>query len=341
MINVLKRRLALRRDRQIIQHAQIFRADWYANEYPDVPESAALDHYLNHGAHEGRNPNADFDTVWYGQTYPDVQASGINPLVHYVAYGRKENRRPNPGFDGQYACTLCGHVVDGFLELPAHFTENLVKYGFPYAQFAETTNLLKYLCAYCHASDRERLYALYIERALRRYQPQQSLRMLDIGPAPRLGTFIDAYAQIQRVTSDLYAEGVDYRLDITDMHAFDDNSFDLLLCSHVLEHIPDDRKALRELYRVLKRGGWGIVMVPICLAIDAIDEDPNVTDVGERWRRFGQDDHIRLYNLDGFVERVESVGFVVRQLDIQYFGKRAFLRYGFSPSSVLYIVEKH
>lgn len=59
MINVLKRRLALRRDRQIIQHAQIFRADWYANEYPDVPESAALDHYLNHGAHEGRNPNAD------------------------------------------------------------------------------------------------------------------------------------------------------------------------------------------------------------------------------------------------------------------------------------------
>jgi SAM-dependent methyltransferase len=341
MIQALKRRLALRRDRQIIQHAQIFRADWYANEYPDVSESTALDHYLNHGAREGRNPNADFDTAWYVQTYPDVQASSMNPLAHYVAYGRKENRRPHAGFDGEYACLVCGQVVDDFLELPAHFTENLVKYGFPYAQFAETTNLLKYLCAHCHASDRERLYALYIERALRRYQPQQSLRMLDIGPAPRLGKFIDAYAQIQRVTSDLYAEGVDYRLDITDMHAFDDNSFDLLLCSHVLEHIPDDRKALRELYRVLKRGGWGIVMVPICMAIDAIDEDPTVTDEGERWRRFGQDDHIRLYNHDGFVQRVESAGFVVRQLDINYFGKRAFLRYGFSPSSVLYIVEKH
>ena len=81
-------------------------------------------------------------------------------------------------------------------------------------------------------------------------------------------------------------------------------------------------------------------MVPICMAIDAIDEDPTVTDVGERWRRFGQDDHIRLHNRFGFVERVESAGFVVRPLDMQYFGKRAFLRYAFSPSSVLYIVEK-
>jgi SAM-dependent methyltransferase len=156
------------------------------------------------------------------------------------------------------------------------------------------------------------LYADYLEIALRRYQPQQSLRMLDIGPAPVLGKFIDGHAQITRVTSDLYAEGVDYRLDITDMHAFADASFDLLICSHVLEHIPDDRKALKELYRVLKHGGWGIVMVPICMAIDAIDEDPTVTDVGERWRRFGQDDHIRLHNRFGFVERVESAGFVVR-----------------------------
>ncbi|MEY3989554.1 MAG: hypothetical protein RI985_635 [Chloroflexota bacterium] len=340
MLNTLQHRLAMRRDRQIIHQSQLFRADWYADYYPDVPQAVALDHYLTHGAREGRNPNADFDTAWYVQTYADVSASGMNPFAHYVAFGRKENRRPNAGFDGTYACSVCGHNVADFWPLPAHFTENLVKYGFPYAQFAETTNLAKYMCPHCHASDRERLYAHYLEIALRRYQPQQPLRMLDIGPAPVLGKFIDGHAQITRVTSDLYAEGVDYRLDITDMHAFADASFDLLICSHVLEHIPDDRKALRELYRVLKRGGWGIVMVPICMAIDAIDEDPTVTDVGERWRRFGQDDHIRLHNRAGFVERVESAGFVVRPLDLQYFGKRAFLRYAFSPSSVLYIVEK-
>lgn len=340
MIRALHHRLAMRRDRRIIQQSQLFRADWYADHYPDVPKAVALDHYLTHGTHEGRNPNADFDTAWYVQTYADVSASGMNPFAHYVAFGRKENRRPNAGFDGTYACSVCGNDVADFWPLPRHFTENLVKFGFPYAQFAETTNLAKYTCPNCRASDRERLYAHYLEITLRRYQTQKSLRMLDIGPAPALGKFIDAHAQITRVTSDLYAEGVDYRLDITDMHAFADASFDVLICSHVLEHIPDDRKALTELYRVLKRGGWGIVMVPICMAIDAIDEDPTVTDVGERWRRFGQDDHIRLYNRRGFVERVASAGFEVRPLDMQYFGKRAFLRYAFSPSSVLYIVEK-
>jgi len=62
--------------------------------------------------------------------------------------------------------------------------------------------------------------------------------------------------------------------------------------------------------------------------------------VSDRWRRFGQDDHIRLYNRAGFVERVESAEFLVRQLNINYFGRRIFLRYGFSPSSVVYIAEK-
>jgi hypothetical protein len=131
MLNTLQHRLAMRRDRQIIHQSQLFRADWYADYYPDVPQAVALDHYLTHGAREGRNPNADFDTAWYVQTYADVSASGMNPFAHYVAFGRKENRRPNAGFDGTYACSVCGNDVADFWPLPRHFTENLVNLDSP------------------------------------------------------------------------------------------------------------------------------------------------------------------------------------------------------------------
>ena len=72
-------------------------------------------------------------------------------------------------------------------------------------------------------------------------------------------------------------ENVDDKVDITDMTIYPDNHFDFFICSHMLEHVFDDRKALRELYRILKWGGQGILVVPIVLSIDEIDEDPSVT----------------------------------------------------------------
>ena len=81
--------------------------------------------------------------------------------------------------------------------------------------------------------------------------------------------------------------------------------------------------------------------MPIVLSIDdEIDEDPSVTDVAERWRRFGQDGHVRLYSKQGFVKRVEEAGFVVHQLGQKFFGKKVFTQNGITPQSVLYIVEK-
>ena len=80
--------------------------------------------------------------------------------------------------------------------------------------------------------------------------------------------------------------------------------------------------------------------MPIVLSIDdEIDEDPSVTDVAERWRRFGQDGHVRLYSKQGFVKRVEEAGFVVHQLGQKFFGQKVFKQYGITPQSVLYIVE--
>jgi SAM-dependent methyltransferase len=141
-------------------------------------------------------------------------------------------------------------------------------------------------------------------------------------------------------TADLFMDAADDRVDITDMKVYPDASVDFFICSHVLEHVADDRKALGELRRILKPGGRGILVVPIVLTIDEIDEDPSVTDPAERWRRFGQGDHVRLYSKSGFLARVREAGFDVHQLGREHFGGETFERHGITEQSVLYVVEK-
>jgi ubiquinone/menaquinone biosynthesis C-methylase UbiE len=100
-------------------------------------------------------------------------------------------------------------------------------------------------------------------------------------------------------------------VDITDI-PFAENTFDVILCSHVLEHIPDDRKAMSELYRILKSGGWTLILVPFDAERAETFEDSEIVDPKERTRLFGQFDHVRVYGHD-FKDRLESVGFTVCQ----------------------------
>lgn len=109
------------------------------------------------------------------------------------------------------------------------------------------------------------------------------------------------------ITADLMSPRADISLDICD-NPFRDNYFDVILCSHVLEHVPDDRKAMREFFRVLKPGGWAIMLVP--MSTKPTFEDPSVTDPKERARVFGQWDHVRQYGPD-FADRLRESGFNV------------------------------
>ena len=111
------------------------------------------------------------------------------------------------------------------------------------------------------------------------------------------------------VTADL-VPGADLQLDLQALD-LPDASFDVVLCVHVLEHVPDDAAAMHELHRILEPGGWGIVQVPILR--ETTDEDPSVTDAQERLRRFGQADHVRVYGRD-FADRLVTAGF---ELDVQ------------------------
>ena len=114
------------------------------------------------------------------------------------------------------------------------------------------------------------------------------------------------------ITADLYSPIADIKADITNL-PFDDDSFDVILCNHVLEHIQDDIKAMRELFRVMKKGGMGIFQIPQDLNRESTFEDNTIIDRKERAKIFGQYDHVRIYGLDYF-EKLRSVGFKVREI---------------------------
>ena len=115
------------------------------------------------------------------------------------------------------------------------------------------------------------------------------------------------------ITTDLNSPLADVKADICNL-PFKDNEFDVILCNHVLEHIPDDTKAMQELYRVLKPGGFGVFQIPQDLTRELTFEDNSIKDKKERAKIFGQYDHVRIYGKDYF-NKLRSFGFNVDEVD--------------------------
>ena len=157
-------------------------------------------------------------------------------------------------------------------------------------------------CWRCHSLERQRFLWYFLETQC---HPKYSYdaAFLHIAPETCLATGLKHWYPKGYVSADLLRDDVDIKLDITDSH-LPDGQFDLICCSHVLEHVEDDRRALREIYRMLKPGGTALIMVPI--TEDVTYEDPNVTSPEERKEKFGQSDHVRAYGQD-FVDRVAEV----------------------------------
>jgi SAM-dependent methyltransferase len=133
-------------------------------------------------------------------------------------------------------------------------------------------------------------------------------RVLHVAPEWPLERRLRSKLGTGYVGGDLQPGEADVVLDLTNIAA-DDHSFDVVICSHVLEHIPDDRRALSEIRRVLAPGGAALLVVPYRADLTEIYEDPTVTRPEDRAREFGQRDHVRWYSYDGFTRRVQDAGF--------------------------------
>lgn len=236
-------------------------------------------------------------------------------------------------------CNICGEKVFDFLPLPDHYQKNFKKYGFPYTAKGafETIDTDHFFCPKCYSMDRERLYAWYLKQNV---NLGESTSLLDLAPSVGLGKWIKKYYRCKYTSADLFMEGADVKTDIEDMNVFMNNSFDFVICSHIMEHVQSDIKAMAEIYRVLKAGASAIIMTPVLRNFDGIDEDPTCTDIPERWRRFGQDDHIRLYSQKVFTERLRSVGFKLELLNAGTTNKTEIKNYGIPGNFVLYVASK-
>ncbi len=162
--------------------------------------------------------------------------------------------------------------------------------------------------------ERHRLLWLYLQKETKFFRSESvKLKVLHMAPEQ---CFLDRFKKLKHidlVTADLYSPIVDVKADILDL-PFEDNSFDIIFCNHVLEHIENDKKAMQELYRVLKKGGFGIFQIPQDYSRSTTYEDFSITAPEERTKHFGQYDHVRVYGNDYF-DRLRSVGFNVDEVN--------------------------
>ena len=161
------------------------------------------------------------------------------------------------------------------------------------------------LCPGTLSLERHRLLWLYLTRKTNFLN--QPLKVLHIAPEQVFYTKFKAIKDWEYTTTDLHSPLADIKADICAL-PFNNDQYDLIFCNHVLEHIPDDKKAMEELYRVLKKGGTLIAQVPLNEELDETFEDDTITDKKERTRIFGQYDHVRVYGKD-YYTRLNTVGF--------------------------------
>jgi SAM-dependent methyltransferase len=162
-------------------------------------------------------------------------------------------------------------------------------------------------CPACRSSDRERLIYLYLKNKTSLLFGKA--KILHVAPEPNLRKVLMARPSIDYVSADLNPGAAMVKMDITAIQ-YEDDWFDVIICNHVLEHVPNDRQAMSEIFRVLKPGGWSILQVPISLSLSETYEDPAIRTPEEKERFFGQNDHVRIYAAD-YKRRLESAGFVV------------------------------
>jgi predicted SAM-dependent methyltransferase len=234
-------------------------------------------------------------------------------------------------FGTKFKCPFCdGHfrrlLPDG-LDIPVLKEKNVVGGGYR----------LNAKCPYCYSSDRERLIYLYLKNKTNHFYG--NLKLLHVAPERNLQKVLMAHPNIDYLSADLDSPLAMVTIDITNIQ-YEDNLFDILICNHVLEHVPDDQKAMLELYRVLKHGGWGILQVPISLSLNKTYEDPTVTTSEGRKKVFGQDDHVRIYARD-YKDRLERVGFSVEVYRFaEEFGESAIHKYALLKDENIYICSK-
>ena len=216
----------------------------------------------------------------------------------------------------QVECPICGNHYRKFL---------------PYGRINPRLNAL---CPSCLSLERHRLIWLYLKEKTNFFSAQ--LDVLHIAPEPCFMKRFDKQHGEKYITADIESPLAKVKMDIHQI-PFSENIFDVVICNHVLEHVQDDIKAMSEIRRVLKPGGWAIMQVPFFSPVpDVTFEDTTITDPQEREKFFGQNDHVRMFGKD-YSKRIERAGLKAVEDD---FAKVQPEKYGLQRAEIIYIGVK-
>jgi SAM-dependent methyltransferase len=204
-------------------------------------------------------------------------------------------------FGFRYRCPFCRSRLRALLPY-GHAISALPKHHVIAGGYREHA-----LCPVCGSKDRDRLLYLFLSRKTDVFDAPK--RLLHVAPEPRVAAILSGQTNLDYLTADLHSDKVMLKMDITDIR-LPDRSFDAIICNHVLEHVVDDRKAMSELFRILKPGGWAILQVPMSPSLEHTYEDASKTTPEAREEAFGQWDHVRIYAKD-YEQRLTQAGFTV------------------------------
>jgi SAM-dependent methyltransferase len=192
-------------------------------------------------------------------------------------------------------------------------------------------------CPGCSSLERQRLLWLYLNQKIN--IQNKKIKLLNVAPDLAIQSKLRSLNNIDYISIDLESKLAMQKQDLTNL-TFNENYFDAIICYHVLEHIYDDRKAMSELLRVLKPGGWAIIQTPIESDREKTYEDFSITSPKERKKIFGQEDHVRIYGRDYF-NRLEQVGFrVIKDDFINKFDESEIERLVLDKGEILFFCTK-
>lgn len=232
----------------------------------------------------------------------------------------------------KYTCPFCGYnsrdLAPIGIDIPVCIEKKIIGAG-----------LRDGGCYKCNSTDRERLIYIYLRDKLNIFDLAKNIRILHLAPERNISRVLFNLGYENYICGDLFAEGYNYPDYVKNINVlnipFQDNYFDIIICNHLLEHVPNDIDAMKELYRVLKNDGQAILQVPISNNSEKTFEDFSVTDPKEREIVFGQFDHLRIYGQD-YADRLKSVGFKTERVNIS----KEFISYGVALEEDIFIGKK-
>lgn len=253
-------------------------------------------------------------------------------IYSYLNWHERWTLIKNFGF--KYKCPFCGYHARKMIPIGCDFKviyeKEIIGCGRRFAG-----------CTKCKSTDKERLVFTYLKNSIDFFS-NRNKTILHMAPEPNLSKQFLAHKFKEYICGDFFAPGYEnvypnYVKNINILNIpYKDEYFDVIICNHVLEHVEDDIKGMSELFRVLKKGGFAILQVPISYKLDKTYENANITAPWAREEIFGQSDHVRIYGPD-YVDRLKKVGFNVEIISNL---AQSHPKFGLNNKEKLYICRK-